>query len=212
MNKRKRFSLMLLIVSALLISACASSAPVEPAMDTEMEEPQVIQEEISTADEMEESADIQMEKDLPEWYSWDLTDVNSGAIFKVADHQGKVVLVETLAVWCSNCLRQQQEVARLHSLLGERDDFVSLGIDIDPNEDSQILSSYTAKNGFDWLYAVASPELIEEISVLYGIQYLNPPSTPMLIIDRAGAAHLLPFGIKSAEDLQSALEPFLNEG
>ena len=168
----------------------------EPTADMVMEEPKM--------DEMEDS--------LPDWYGWEFTDVNSGAVLKVADFQGKVVLVETLAMWCSNCYRQQQEVLRLHALLGERDDLVSLGIDIDPNEDSQALSRYTAENGFDWYYTVASPEVIEEISVLYGVQYLNPPSTPMLIIDRGGKAHLLPFGIKSAEDLQSALEPYLNEG
>ena len=51
--------------------------------------------------------------------------------------------------------------------------------------------------------------LIDEISALYGAQYLNPPSTPMLIIDKNGEVHTLPFGIKSAEDLQSALIPFL---
>ena len=202
-----------LLLSALFLSACASSAPAvdEAHMEVEMEEPQVMQEE-PTADVMvDESAMGEMEDSLPDWYDWEFTDVNSGAVLKVADFQGKVVLVETLAMWCSNCYRQQQEVLRLHALLGERDDLVSLGIDIDPNEDSQALSSYTAENGFDWVYTVASPEVIEEISVLYGVQYLNPPSTPMLIIDRGGEAHLLPFGIKSAEDLQSALEPYLNE-
>lgn len=202
-----------LLLSALFLSACASSAPAvdEAHMEVEMEEPQVMQEE-PTADVMvDESAMGEMEDSLPDWYDWEFTDVNSGAVLKVADFQGKVVLVETLAMWCSNCYRQQQEVLRLHTLLGERDDLVSLGIDIDPNEDSQALSSYTAENGFDWVYTVASPEVIEEISVLYGVQYLNPPSTPMLIIDRGGEAHLLPFGIKSAEDLQSALEPYLNE-
>ena len=177
-----------LLLSALFLSACASSAPAvdEAHMEVEMEEPQVMQEE-PTADVMvDESAMGEMEDSLPDWYDWEFTDVNSGAVLKVADFQGKVVLVETLAMWCSNCYRQQQEVLRLHALLGERDDLVSLGIDIDPNEDSQALSSYTAENGFDWVYTVASPEVIEEISVLYGVQYLNPPSTPMLIIDRGG--------------------------
>jgi hypothetical protein len=50
-----------------------------------------------------------------------------------------------------------------------------------------------------------------EIAALYGDQFLNPPSTPMLIIDRRGQVHPLPFGIKSAADLRQALEPFLNE-
>jgi hypothetical protein len=46
---------------------------------------------------------------------------------------------------------------------------------------------------------------------LFGNQFLNPPSTPMLIIDRKGGVHPLPFGIKTAEDLQKALEPFLSD-
>jgi hypothetical protein len=33
----------------------------------------------------------------------------------------------------------------------------------------------------------------------------------MFIIDRHGMVHPLPFGVKSAADLQKALEPFLNE-
>ncbi len=33
----------------------------------------------------------------------------------------------------------------------------------------------------------------------------------MLIIDRKGVAHPLPFGIKSAEELLQALQPFLDE-
>jgi len=140
-----------------------------------------------------------------------LTDVNTGMVFRVADFQGKVVLVETMAVWCSNCFRQQSEVKRLHELLGDREDFVSLGIDIDPNEDVPLLTGYVKNNGFDWLYVVAAEELVNEISELYGTQFLNPPSTPMLIIDKQSEAHLLPFGIRSAEELQSLLMPFFED-
>ena len=56
----------------------------------------------------------------------------------------------------------------------------------------------------------ASPrELSLQLSQLYGDQFLNPPSTPMLIVDRQGAVHPLPFGIKDAATLKAALEPFL---
>ena len=53
-------------------------------------------------------------------------------------------------------------------------------------------------------------EVAREIGQLYGDQFLNPPSTPMLIVDRQGKVHLLPFGRKTAEDLQEALAPFLD--
>lgn len=146
----------------------------------------------------------------PDWFKTSLTDINTGETFVVADFKGKVVLVETLAMWCSNCLKQQGQVKALHDLVGERDDFVSLGLDIDPNENATALKSYTSNNEFDWFYAIAPTEVSRELSQLYGDQYLNPPSTPMLIIDREGEVHLLPFGIKSAEDLFEALQPFLN--
>jgi thiol-disulfide isomerase/thioredoxin len=149
--------------------------------------------------------------ELPAWFSASLTDVTTGQPFAIADYQGKVVLVETLAVWCSNCLKQQREVLALHEALGERDDFVSVGLDIDLNESADQLKAHAVRNGFDWTYAIATPEVAREISNLYGVNFLNPPSTPMLIIDRGGQAHPLPFGIKRAADLQAALEPFLSE-
>jgi hypothetical protein len=146
----------------------------------------------------------------PDWFSASLTDVHTGETFTVADFEGQVVLVETLAMWCSNCFKQQGQVQVLHDLLGERDDFVSLGVDIDPNENSEALQVYTGQNGFDWLYTVAPIPVAREIGQLYGDQFLNPPSTPMLIVDRHGEVHTLPFGIKSAQDLLAALQPFLD--
>jgi hypothetical protein len=148
--------------------------------------------------------------DLPAWFGAALTDVHSGETLTVTDLKGKVVLVETMAIWCSNCLRQQQEVKALHGVLGERDDLVTLVLDVDPNEDAGTLKAYANKNGFTWAYAVAPREVAREIGQLYGDQFLNPPSTPMLIVDRHGEVHLLPFGRKTAEDLQEALIPFLD--
>lgn len=161
-----------------------------------------------------DSGEMMPENDMaesPAWFGSVLTDARTGETFSIQDFQGKVVLVETLAQWCTNCLRQQKQVLELHRQLGERDDFVSLGLDIDPNEDAVTLKSYIERNGFSWLYAVSPIEVSRDISQLYGDQFLNPPSTPMLIIDRGGEVHLLPFGIKSAAELQTALEPFLQE-
>jgi hypothetical protein len=149
--------------------------------------------------------------EIPAWFNAELVDVRSGESFHIADFESKVVLVETMAIWCSSCLRQQQQVKALHALLGERDDFISLGLDIDPNEEAKMLKNYTEQNYFDWMYAISPAEVSRELGQLYGAQYLNPPSTPMLIIDRHGEAHMLPFGIKSTEDLFSALQPFLDE-
>ena len=216
MNIQKISPWLALAFLAVLAAGCASAPqqPAEAAQPQEMMADETPMEEANPDAMMDEPAQEMMDEtgmEAPDWYSWELTDINSGTTFRLNDEQGKVILVETMAVWCSNCLKQQQEVSQLLASLGPRDDFVSLAINIDPNEDDATLSSYTQQHGFDWRYVVASDDLINEISSLYGAQYLNPPSTPMLIIDQQGQAHTLPFGIKSAADLQAALAMYLSE-
>jgi pentapeptide MXKDX repeat protein len=220
---------MILLVLTFVISACGGGTSIdtmEKSEDAMMEEKpaeesmEELHEDAMVDDAMKESNDEAMAEDTmsddammeaPAWYSVSLTNVQSGEAFTINDLKGKVILVETMAVWCSNCKKQQEQVKTLHDLLGERDDFVSLGVDIDPNEDDAVLKSFTESNGFNWTYVVAPEDVSREIASLYGSQFLNPPSTPMLIIDRKGVAHPLPFGIKSAEELLQALQPFLDE-
>ena len=45
--------------------------------------------------------------------------------------------------------------------------------------------------------------------VAHDNQFLSPPS--IVIIDRHGEAHPLPFGIKSADELLQFIQPFLDE-
>lgn len=156
---------------------------------------------------MDETSDMM---DAPGWFNASLTDARTGQAFSINDFKGKVILVETMAIWCSNCLKQQGQVKALHEQLGVRDDFVSIGLDIDPNENTEALKAYVEDKGFDWLYAVPSADVSREIATLYGDQFLNPPSTPIVVIDRHGNAHPLPFGIKSADDLMQAVQPFLD--
>jgi len=144
----------------------------------------------------------------PGWFSAGLTDVRTGETFSIKDYSGKLVLVETMAVWCPTCLRQQNEMAALSGMLGDLE-VVIVSLDIDPNEDSDLLKGHVDQQGFDWAFAVAPQEVAREIGQLYGTQFLNPPSTPMLIVDTHGEVHTLPFGVKSADDLKKALEDTL---
>ena len=83
--------------------ADAMAKPTEVMMETSpdtMEKPTEVMME-TPADIMEKSTEVMME--TPKWFSASLTDVASGKAFKIADYKGKVVLVETLAQWCSNC-------------------------------------------------------------------------------------------------------------
>lgn len=52
-------------------------------------------------------------------------------------------------------------------------------------------------------------DVARELSSLYGAQFLNPPVSAMLIIDRSSNVHTLEFGKKSAEMLLETLKPYL---
>ena len=215
---------MILIVA--MLTACGKSSTPETMMSKETPTADAMMDkETPTADAMMDketpTADAMMSNETPTadaimespaWYSASLTDASTGQAFKVDDFKGKVVLVEAMAIWCPTCLKQEGEVKALHVSLGQRDDFVSIGLDIDPNEDSASLKSYVENNGFDWRYAVSNADISKEVSSLYGSQFLNPPSTPIVIIDRHGEAHPMPFGLKSADDLMKFIKPFLDQG
>ena len=186
--KTKQILLSMIMITAFLITACGGG--IVPAEDAMMEKPTdaAMSDETPMADAMIKETptpDASMPHDTP-----------------------TVEAAMAAHAWYSASLAQ---VNTLHSLLGQRDDFVSIGLDIDPNEDSASLKSYVENNGFNWLYAVSTADVSNEISALYGAQFLNPPSTPIVIIDRDGEAHPMPFGLKSADELLKFIQPFLDE-
>ena len=171
-----------LILSSFLLTACGASASTPPP------EP---------------------ESKTPEWFDFELTDVQTGGTFTMNDYAGKVVLVETMAMWCPNCLFQANEVRKMHKLLDHPDDVVSVSLDVDVNEDEASLKDYTEEYGFEWHFAVAPLEVARALGNLYSAQYLNPPLSPMLIIDRDGKVHQLEYGHKDAETLFESVKPYL---
>ena len=225
--KIKQVLFNMVLSAVFLVSACSGATT--PTADTMMDKETptadaMMDEETPTADAMMDketpTADAMINKETPAadammetpaWYSASLTDASTGQTFTINDFKGKVILVEAMAIWCPTCLKQQGQVKVLRDSLGQRDDFVSIGLDIDPNEASASLKSYVDNNGFDWLYAVSNADVSSEISSLYGDQFLNPPSTPIVIIDRHGEAHPMPFGLKSADELLKFIQPFLDE-
>ena len=147
----------------------------------------------------------------PEWFDMELIDVQTGETFTMNDYAGKVVLLETMAIWCPNCIVQGNEIRNLHKALGDPDDLISVSLDVDVNEDNAALKEYAYGYGFDWHFAIAPLEVARALGNLYTAQYLNPPLAPMLIIDRKGDVHHLEYGIKDAATLQVAVEPYLEK-
>jgi cytochrome oxidase Cu insertion factor (SCO1/SenC/PrrC family) len=147
----------------------------------------------------------------PDWFDMELVDVQTGETFTMNDYAGKVVLLETMAMWCPNCIVQGNEIRKLHAALGNPEDLISISLDVDINEDAPALKEYSHGYGFEWHFAVAPIEVARALGNLYTAQYLNPPLAPMLIIDRNGDVHHLEYGIKDAETLQKIVEPYLKQ-
>jgi thiol-disulfide isomerase/thioredoxin len=67
------------------------------------------------------------------WMDIQLKDIATGNNFKISDFKGKPVVLESFAVWCPTCLKQQKEIKELKSREGNA--IIHISLDIDPNED-----------------------------------------------------------------------------
>lgn len=138
------------------------------------------------------------------WQDVELTDVNTGNTFKISDYKGKPVLVETFAVWCPTCTKQQKETKKFHDEVG--DAVISVSLDTDPNEDVDMVLAHTRKNGFDWLYAVAPVEMTQSLIAEFGVGIVNAPSVPLILVCEDQSTRFLKSGVKNAERLKSEIE------
>ncbi len=201
---------------AMGTEAMGTEAMGTEAMGTQAMGTQAMGTQAMGTDTMGATADMSMGETMvtgtPDFFSTDLTDVTSGDTFSLASMQGKVIVVEDMAQWCPTCLDQQKQIKAFLEQMGMPADLVVVSLDIDPNENAATLKNYVATNGFGWHYAVAPAAVTREISDKFGAEFLNPPSTPMFVIDRHGAVQLLPFGVKSADDLAKTVQPLLDAG
>jgi len=145
----------------------------------------------------------------PDWFNIALTDVQTGKTFSMNDYAGKVVLLETMAIWCPTCIVQATQVRKLHEALGNPEDLISISLDVDINENDASLKEYVSSYRFEWHFAVAPLLVARALGNLYNAEYLNPPLSPMLVIDRDGNVHQLEYGVKDAITLQKIIEPYL---
>jgi hypothetical protein len=134
------------------------------------------------------------------WAQIELTDVTTGQPFRIADLAGKAVILETMAIWCPNCLAQQGDIhGALEELDPERVAYVVL--DVDPNETGTALAEYRTRNGFTGTYAIAGRDVARALAEQFGDQVLNPPSTPVILIGTDGRVTLTDYGHKPADEI-----------
>jgi len=142
------------------------------------------------------------------WRSADLIDVRTGAEFTIAGLKGKLVAIEPMAIWCSNCRIQQREAVTALAAVAT-DDLVYIGVDVDPNEQIDALAAYAKEQGFDWTFAVASKDVARSLAAEFGDQVLSPPSTPLILVGPDGTVLETHFGIRKADELEALFRQHL---
>lgn len=140
------------------------------------------------------------------WLDIELKDVVTGKTFKLADFKGKVVFIETMAVWCPLCTAQQREFQKLLAEGG--DGIVFISVNVDPNENADILRRHVEANGFKWPFAVAPRPLVLKLADQFGDRVLHAPSTPVIILTKTLQPHLLRSGIKPAAELKQEVAKY----
>jgi thiol-disulfide isomerase/thioredoxin len=146
------------------------------------------------------AAEAEDDPELPEWQSLAMTNARTGEEFAVSDFLGCAVYVETMATWCINCLMQMGHVAEaLPNLDADRHVVIAISVETDlPAED---LARYADNSNLDWIFSVASPEVLKAIVDEFGRDAIVPPSTPHVIVNPDGTASDLLTGLKGPDEI-----------
>lgn len=142
--------------------------------------------------------------DQPAWQTIALTDAGSGESFTLADFAGKTVFVEPMATWCTNCRQQLNNVAQIREQFG--DDVVFIGLSLETNLSNEELARYAADQGFDWRFAVMTPDMLQALADTFGRTITNAPSTPHFVIRADGTYTDLATGIDSPDQLAQFIQ------
>jgi cytochrome oxidase Cu insertion factor (SCO1/SenC/PrrC family) len=168
--------------------------------------------EMSATDAMTQT-DAMMEKPegarvdaamLPAWQKLQLINARTGEAFTLADFSGKTVFVEPFATWCSNCRAQLKNVKAAREQLDDQNVFVALSVET--NISPEAVAKYTNDQGFDWVFAVMTPEMLKQLTDQFGLTVANPPSTPHFIIRPDGTVTDLSTGIKGVDAIVAELQ------
>lgn len=143
----------------------------------------------------------------PAWLDIELTEVNTGEPFTLADFPGKTIYIEPMATWCPKC-RAQQQVVRDDVLpaFAESDDVLFLSLSVGENIADADLAAYSEREGFDWMFAIASPEMLSELVASYGRGVVTPPSTPHFFVRPDLSVTELWTGSHSGEEILAQIE------
>ena len=164
----------------------------------------------SDHDDMADSDEMMTDESMAEmasmaaWQDIELTDARTGETFTLASFSGKTVFVEPMATWCTNCRRQLGNVREARAQLG--DDVVFIGLSLETTLSNADLAQYQSDQGFDWTFAVMSPQMLEELTNTFGRSITSAPSTPHFIIRPDGSYTDLVTGVDPVDQLVQQIQ------
>jgi cytochrome oxidase Cu insertion factor (SCO1/SenC/PrrC family) len=186
---QSKFLIVLLILVSFLLVSC--SPEIQDSKELQINE------------ELEVSETKQITSPTSDWRDFTLTNLN-GENFKVSDFSGKPILIESFAVWCPTCTRQQNEIKKFHEEVG--DAVVSISLDTDPNEDVAKVKAHTLQHGFDWHYVISPPDFTQSLIGVFGIGVVNAPSAPVILVCEDQSFRMLDSGVKDVSELKEEIE------
>jgi cytochrome oxidase Cu insertion factor (SCO1/SenC/PrrC family) len=196
-----------LVAAPLIVAACTTTASesTAPAPD---ETTAVATGEVGGEPEVTpEGTNVDPEEPTAETAAYldiELTDAATGETFTLASLAGNVVAIEPMAIWCSNCKAQQNNVKDAYADIADAGvTYISLGID--PGENKGALAKYAERNGFEWTFVKSPTELSRELSDLFGQQILSAPSTPLIVLDADGEVFTQEWGFHDPDRLLEIL-------
>ena len=214
---KKGIAISLVLVSAMVLSACADKlTPATPASVvsetsvTETSETETsVSETVSTTVD-EEPADEEYyygdykelkEGDRAPWFKATLVD---GSSFDIKDNLGKVILVNFWATWCGPCVGEMPAFESLYSDYGPDSDVVIVAVDC--AEGSRIVDKFVSDNGYTFPVAYDTDGEICNQYPTGGIPYT-------VIIGKDGYIKSIHLGARDAdyqyqiykEDIEAAL-------
>jgi hypothetical protein len=83
---------------------------------------------------------------------------------------------------------------------------VFVALSVETNISPEAVAKYTTDQGFDWVFAVMTPEMLKQLTDQFGLTVANPPSTPHFIIRPDGTVTDLSTGIKGVDAIVAELQ------
>lgn len=192
--------------TAQAVATMPAETPTLAAQEESEQDSETNTEATATEQEGEEEGEQEGEEDVasqaaerPAWQQLPLVNAQTGESFTLADFAGKTVYVEPFATWCSNCRRQMGYVNEARAAFG--DDVVFVALSVEPNISNEALASYAEQQGFNFIFAAMSPEMLRETVAIFGQTISNPPATPHFIIRADGSTTDLFTGISDIESV-----------